>query len=1421
MSMSGTAALALVAGLALVASPASAASPDLDRTPDTAAVSPQVHNELAADGTTDFWVYLGETADLSGADSAADRGAQGRYVYERLTETAERTQAGLLRMLEAEGVAYESYWIANTVKVRGDAELLERIATRPEVSRITADKVYELPEPIQLADGPRTMATEWGLDDVNAPQVWDEFTRGDGIVVGAIDSGALYTHEAIVGQYRGNLGNGQFDHNYNWWDPSEVCGSPSLEPCDNSGHGTHVIGTMTGDDGGTNQVGVAPEAQWIVAKGCETSNCSTSALLSSGQFIAAPTDLDGNNPNPALRPHIVNNSWGGGANTDPWYQQTVQNWVDAGIFPVFAAGNTPPPATAPCGSASNPGNLVESYAVGAYDVTHTLADFSNRGFSAWGDNLVKPNISAPGVNVRSAWNDGGYNSISGTSMAAPHVAGSVALMWAAAPTLVRDVGATRDLLDQTAVDTDDLTCGGTPENNNMYGEGRLDVLAAVDAAPVGGSGTLTGTVTDASSGDPISGATVTITGEVEREVVTGVDGGYAQNLPAGDFTATVTAFGYTTASADVTVVTDETTTQDFALQPSANSTVTGTVTDGSGHGWPLYAEVTVDGTPVSTFTDPYTGEFSLDLPQGASFTLSVAPVYPGYETASATVDTATDVDVDVPVTVAACALAPGYEFGAAVGILGDQDGLIGAHLAEQGIPTTALAWGDDMSGFDAIVVNRPGDPGQEDFLQFLADTDAAGTGLVLLDTWSVSGNGIVLMQTHTGNPPVRDRGFSGSIPYLYYEVVAEHPVLDGFSVGDEIIFDDSSGDKDHAWFDGYTGDGTTVLANAARADEGVQGQGIAVQQRDNNRHVLLSMHAASTFTDPTNWHEDGAQVFRNALAWVAGGAEFACNVVDGGLVAGQVQDLNTGDGVDDATVTSVDNPEETTTSFATPDDPGLGDGFYWMFSSLTGSHEFTAAADGYTADAQQADVAPDATTPVDFGLGAGQLTVTPTELDATVRLGQSAEREFTITNTGTAPAALEVIEAGGSFQILGGDGTVLRHPDGATVPASTPAGAAAALTRAGSAGDGAALATSGLAPGRSATPAMAPAAAGEVTITHSLSQEVVSLNSIACFNSGLGVTRDNRFLRAFTLADFDISSNFDVSSVSFGVETLNVEQVVSINLYTLAGDELTYANLDQIGTTDVTLAPQELSMVSVPVTGTAPAGSTLVVEIDVPDMEAVGRFFPGSNPDGQTAPTYLSSDVCGIPEPADAADLGAPEMHLVMNVTGSAGGDAPWLELDPTAATLAPGDSITVSAVMDSGATEEQQPGTYTATLAIAADTPYEVPDVEVAMEVTPPNRWGGITGTVTGTDCDGAETPIAGAIVQLNGKREQVTLLTGEDGTYTYWMPISNNAVTMIVATGTHVPQVRTVLIVPKRKVVEDFTLATICNTGGGGFFR
>ena len=137
------------------------------------------------------------------------------------------------------------------------------------------------------------------MNAINAPQVWSDFNvRGEGIVVANIDTGVRYSHTALVRQYRGRDADGNFDHNYNWWDPLDECAGN--DPCDTDSHGTHTMGTMVGDDGdpGTNQIGVAPHAKWIAAKGC----CLDAALLSSAQWILAPTDLNGDNPRPDLRP---------------------------------------------------------------------------------------------------------------------------------------------------------------------------------------------------------------------------------------------------------------------------------------------------------------------------------------------------------------------------------------------------------------------------------------------------------------------------------------------------------------------------------------------------------------------------------------------------------------------------------------------------------------------------------------------------------------------------------------------------------------------------------------------------------------------------------------------------------------------------------------------------------------------------------------------------------------------------------------------------------------------------------------------------------------------------------------------------------------------------------------------------------------
>jgi len=426
-------------------------------------------------------------------------------------------------------VKFEPFWVVNTIRVTAGQSLLNEIAARPEVTEIRADAAYQIPTPVPGKNEPGVQTVEWNIARINADKVWSTFNvRGEDITVASIDTGVQWDHPALKNQYRGRKADGTVDHNYNWFDPSKVCGNPSLVPCDNVNHGTHTMGTMVGDDGGNNQIGVAPRAKWIAAKGCESFFCSLNALLASGQWVLAPTDLAGKNPRPDLRPHSVNNSWGGGAGSaDPFYRATVQKWVAAGIFPAFANGNA---GFLGCGSASPPGNYPESYGVGAFDINNAIAGFSSLGPAptAFGGG-IKPNVAAPGVNVRSSVPGGRYDNFSGTSMATPHV----------------------------------------------WGHGRLDAFAAVDFA-LSDQGALQGSITAASGGAPINGATVKMDGPSPRTRTTAQDGKYSARLKVGTYTVTVSALGYLTQTESVDILVDETATLDFALAtaPSAQGHVT-------------------------------------------------------------------------------------------------------------------------------------------------------------------------------------------------------------------------------------------------------------------------------------------------------------------------------------------------------------------------------------------------------------------------------------------------------------------------------------------------------------------------------------------------------------------------------------------------------------------------------------------------------------------------------------------------------------------------------------------------------------------------------------------------------------------------------------------------------------------------------
>ncbi|MBD5785343.1 S8 family serine peptidase [Cellulosimicrobium terreum] len=611
---------------ALLATPLSAtAEPDAPSADDVT-VDSALTSAVKGGKDATFFVVLKDQPTLSVAKGKKSHAARAAATYDELRDHAEASQRSLTAFLDEEKVGHQDYWIANTVQVTGDADLVAELAKRSDVASIVKEQTYHLDDTESRSQAAPTATTTaddaapgWGVTDINADDVWNEYDdRGEGIVIANIDSGVQFDHPDLVENYRGNDGDGTFTHEYNFYDATGECGASGV-PCDNNGHGTHTMGTMVGKNG----IGVAPNATWIAAKGCETSSCSDESLLKAGQWILAPTDANGQNPRPDLAPNIVNNSWGGGQST--FYQEIIEAWNSAGIFEAFAAGNSGDGRT--CSTTEAPGAGAPAYGVGAYGENGAIASFSGFGPSLV-DGSAKPNIAAPGVNIVSTWPGSAYQSSNGTSMATPHVAGAVALLWSESPALIGDIDGTRRLLNDGARDVDDTHCGGTADANNVWGEGKLDILGSVDLAPHT-AGTLTGTVTDKSTGAGIGGITVTTTSATgTRTTVTGPTGAYRLSLVPGTYDLTFSGYGHVAKTVSGLAVADGAQLKkNVKLAVAPTHAVSGTVLDVAGAPLPG-ATVTAKGTPLDAVTTGPDGSFTLPVVAAGTYTLAVEPAAP-------------------------------------------------------------------------------------------------------------------------------------------------------------------------------------------------------------------------------------------------------------------------------------------------------------------------------------------------------------------------------------------------------------------------------------------------------------------------------------------------------------------------------------------------------------------------------------------------------------------------------------------------------------------------------------------------------------------------------------------------------------------------------------------------------------------------
>ncbi|HSO74284.1 MAG TPA: S8 family serine peptidase, partial [Blastocatellia bacterium] len=462
----------------------------------SAKIAPWVLQNTADGKEAEFLVILADQADLSAAENLPTKEEKGWYVYRTLYEKAQVTQQPILAWLNASGVEHRAYYIVNMIWVKAKFEVAQALAARADVARIDGNPVIpnELPQPIAPPgkfEAAAPAAISSGVSYSRAPEVWAIGYNGQGIVVGGADTGYQWDHPALKPHYRGWNGT-TANHDYNWHDSihssSGTCVGDSLQPCDDNGHGTHTIGTAIGDDGGTNQIGMAPGAQWIGCRNMDQGNGTPTTYAECFQFFLAPYPVGGTpaQGDPTKAPDVTTHSWGcppsEGCTPVTWLtiQSAIQANRAAGIVTVVSAGNS----GSSCSTVRDaPSFFPEVVTVGALNTGFdTIASFSSRGpVTIDGSNRQKPDIVAPGTSIRSSVPVNGYSSsFSGTSMAAPHVAGAVALLLSADPARRGQVSAIEGILKESAVHVPSSLCSSNGVPNNLFGHGRLDAKVAAD-----------------------------------------------------------------------------------------------------------------------------------------------------------------------------------------------------------------------------------------------------------------------------------------------------------------------------------------------------------------------------------------------------------------------------------------------------------------------------------------------------------------------------------------------------------------------------------------------------------------------------------------------------------------------------------------------------------------------------------------------------------------------------------------------------------------------------------------------------------------------------------------------------------------------------------------------------------------------------
>ena len=1059
--------------------------------------------------------------------------------------------------------------------------------------------------------------------------------------------------------------------------------------------------------------------------------------------------------------------------------------------------------------------------------------------------LADVSAVAEGVAVYQTYGAGGWAVYGGTSVSSPIIAS----VYADAGTPVAGTypnsypyAASSGINDITTGSNGSCSpsylCTGGPGYDGPTGLGTPDGLAAFRSGP---HGELTGTVTDSKTGKPISGATITAGTNVAH---TGATGTYDLTVPVGTYDVTVDAFGYaSTSDSGVAVGDGATLTKNYSLSPVPSQTLSGKVTDGSGHGWPLYAKITADGVPGSVWTDPATGAYSVSLPQGHDYTLHVAVSDPGYQAVTKTVtigDSATSLNLSAPVDPWS---------GTARGYTQHQNGTTETFDATDAPPQgwsvvnaegTTGGWEFDDPGSRG---NRTGGDGAF----AIVDSDHFG-GTATQDTQLVS--------------PVYD--FTGkNAPEVAFNTEYRY-------IGGQTAEVDATSDGGTTWTPVWST--TTGITGPSR---------IEVPLSDFAGKPAVQVRFR--FTGHWGWWWSVDNVFVGNRDMTA---------IPGGLVVGSVSDANTGAGVVGATVTNQDDTTQSVTTVATPDDPNLGDGYFSLFSPTLGDHAFNAAKSHYSTAAGTVKVAADSAVAADFQLKAGRLQVTPASVDATVGWGGKTTQQLTVKNTGGAPATLKLGERSGGFKIQA-QGAPLKtvkgtfsplsdkaHPaDGSAQPDPGPSDDAwqtapnyptAIMDNAVGTYDGKVYSAFGyngsadskdlyvLDPSVGSWSKLASAADTREAAAHGFidgkfyavggwgssgspdtklevydpASDTWSTGASApkaYAGSGTAVVDGKLYMvggcGASSCGTTDASA-YDPSSDSWTAIAAYPEPV---SWQSCAGiDDLLYCAGGLNGSTEIAhsyvydpAANTWSQVADMPGTQWASsytsANGLLLISSGISNNALTNRGYAFDPQSGTwsalpnaNVPTYRSAGAAGFYKVGGGNAPGSPipAVELLPGYDQVGSSDVTWLGESTQELTVQPGATSTVTVSLDASVPEVAQPGDFTAQITAGSDTPYTVASIPVTLHVNPPKSWGKMNGTVLGVTASGGTAPLSGATVQVDSWASSYTLTTTSDGTYALWLDTRNNPLTVIVAKDGYQPTVATVKIKKGVAVVTDFTL-------------